>query len=103
MVDEYDPKICAEVFQTFARNGTYITPTHGTRRMDAFADNPEYRRDSGMKYIPLPQQMNWLLDADPALLRGQGVEFLSKPYTQAQLAAAIGRALGRDETVAQGA
>ena len=64
MVDEYDPKICAEVFQTFAKNGTYITPTHGTRKMDAFADNPGYRRDSDMKYIPLPQQMNWLLDAD---------------------------------------
>ena len=64
MVDEYDPKICAEVFRTFAKNGTYITPTHGTRKMDAFADDSDYRRDPRMKYIPLPQQMNWLLDAN---------------------------------------
>jgi hypothetical protein len=64
MVDEYDPKICAEVYQTFAKNGTYITPTHGTRKMDAFADDSDYRRDPRMKYIPLPQQMNWLLDAN---------------------------------------
>jgi len=64
MVDEYDPRICAEVFRTFARNGTYITPTHGTRKMDAFADDSAYRRDVRMKYIPLPQQRAWNTDAN---------------------------------------
>lgn len=64
MVDEYDPRICAEVFRTFARNGTYITPTHVTRRMDAFADDSAYRGDARMKYIPLRQQVEWLADAD---------------------------------------
>ena len=64
MVDEYDPAICAEVFQAFARNGTYITPTHGTRKMDAFADDSAYRRDPRMKYIPMRQQMGWLADAN---------------------------------------
>ena len=64
MVDEYDPKICAQVFHTFAKNGTWITPTHGTRKMDAFADNPDYRRDPRLKFIPLSQQVAWLQDAD---------------------------------------
>lgn len=63
MVDEYDPRRCAEVFRTFARNGTWITPTHVTRRMDAFAGDSAYRRDARMKYIPLRQQMGWLADA----------------------------------------
>ena len=64
MVDEYDPRICAPVFQAFARNGTYITPTHGTRKMDAFADDSAYRRDVRMKYIPMRQQMAWHADAN---------------------------------------
>lgn len=64
MVDEYNPQICSEVFRTFARNGTYITPTHVTRRMDAFAGDSAYRHDARMKYIPLAQQMGWLADAN---------------------------------------
>lgn len=62
-VDEYDPKLCAEVFRTFARNDTYITPTHVTRRMDAFAGDSAYRNDARMRYIPLRQQMAWRADA----------------------------------------
>lgn len=63
MVDEYDPRRCAEVFRTFARNGTYITPTHGTRRMDAFADDSAYRNDPRLTYLPLGQQLAWQADA----------------------------------------
>jgi len=59
MVDEYDPRACAAVFRTFAQNGTYITPTHVTRRMDAFADDSAFRRDARMRYIPLQQQVSW--------------------------------------------
>jgi hypothetical protein len=64
MVDEYDPQACAEVFRTFAKNGTYITPTHVTRRMDAFAGDSAFRHDARMKYIPLGQQFRWLADAN---------------------------------------
>jgi hypothetical protein len=63
MVDGYDPAICAEVFRTFARNRTYITPTHGTRKMDAFADDSAYRHDPRLKYVPMIQQAGWNLDA----------------------------------------
>lgn len=64
MVDEYDPKRCADVFRTFARNGTYITPTHVTRRMDAFAGDSAYRHDARLKYIPFMQRMGWFADAN---------------------------------------
>ncbi len=63
MVDEYNPRACNEVFRTFARNDTYITPTHVTRRMDAFADDAAFRNDARMKYIPARLQMGWLADA----------------------------------------
>ena len=64
MIDEYDPTICAEVFRTFARNRTYITPTLRTRKWDAFADNADYRRDPRLKYIPLISQMAWNSDGN---------------------------------------
>lgn len=64
MVDEYNPRACNKVFRTFARNDTYITPTHVTRRMDASADDAAYRNDARMKYIPGRQRMAWLVDAN---------------------------------------
>ena len=64
MVDEYNPAVCAEVFRAFVRNDTYITPTHVTRRMDAFAGDSAYRADPRMRYIPIRQQMEWLADAN---------------------------------------
>lgn len=64
MVDEYDAATCADVFQTFAANRTWITPTHGTRKMDAFADDSAYRHDPRLRFIPMAQQMRWTADAD---------------------------------------
>jgi hypothetical protein len=51
------------VFRTFVRNGTYITPTHLTRKMDAFADDSAFRNDTRMKYVSLRVQTAWLADA----------------------------------------
>jgi hypothetical protein len=64
MIDEYDPKICAEVFSTFVRNGIRYVPTHLTRKMDAFAHDPIYRRDPRSKYIPKATWKAWNDDAD---------------------------------------
>lgn len=64
MLDEYDPTRCAEVFRVFAKNRTYLTPTLGTRQMDAMAHDSAYRNDARMKYIPLPVRLAWNADAD---------------------------------------
>jgi hypothetical protein len=64
MVDEYDATTCADVFGTFARNETYIVPTHGTRRMDAMAHDSAFRHDARMKYVGGEQRLRWLLDAN---------------------------------------
>ena len=63
MVDEYDPRACAEVFRTFAKNGTYITPTHVTRRMEALAHDSTMLRDARLRYLPIGQRVEWLEDA----------------------------------------
>lgn len=85
MVDEYDARTCGEVFRRFARNRTYITPTHVTRRMDAFADDPAYRGDPRLRFIGGRQRMAWFLDAngmvasDPSLAgRRSFMEFYRK-------------------------
>jgi hypothetical protein len=64
MVDGYNADTCAEVFRTFARNRTYITPTHGTRKMDAFAHDSAFRRDARMRYVPRGQSFRWTFDAN---------------------------------------
>lgn len=63
MVDEYDPRRCAPVFRAFSRNGTWITPTHVTRRMEAFAHDSTFTSDARLRYIPVGQRMEWLSDA----------------------------------------
>jgi hypothetical protein len=63
MVDEHDAAICANVFATLARNKTYLTPTHGTRRMDAFAHDSTYRNDPRLKYVLPIQRFRWNIDA----------------------------------------
>jgi hypothetical protein len=64
MVDEFDPKICREVFRTFVRNDTRYVPTHLSRKMDAFADDPAFRQDSRSKYIPKARWKAWNTEAD---------------------------------------
>jgi hypothetical protein len=64
MIDEYDSRICAEVFSTFVRNGTRYAPTHLTRKMDAFADDAGYRQDPRSKYISKAAWKAWNEDAD---------------------------------------
>jgi amidohydrolase family protein len=79
MVDEYDPAICQEVFRTFVRNKTAYVPTHLTRKMDAFADNPDYRQDPRSKYVTTAAWKNWNDDAD-GMARGDGTAEGRKSY-----------------------
>jgi hypothetical protein len=68
LVDEYDAGMCAKVFSTFVKNGSYITPTHGTRKMDAFAHDSAYRNDPRMKYVSRLQRFRWTVDATRMVL-----------------------------------
>lgn len=63
-VDDYDPQICAPIFDTFKRNSTWYVPTHLTRKMDAFADDSAYRNDPRLKYVPRAQRIRWNDDAN---------------------------------------
>ena len=64
MVDDHDAARCDAEFETFVRNDTWYVPTHVTRRMDAYADDPEFRDDARRKYIPAFAWAEWQEDAD---------------------------------------
>jgi hypothetical protein len=46
------------------RYRTWYVPTHVTRRMDAFADDPVFRNDARSRYIPKTRWTEWNADAD---------------------------------------
>lgn len=64
MVDDHDVAACNQVFRAFVRNGTWYVPTHVTRRMDAYADDPDFRDDPRSKYLPARAWEAWQRDAD---------------------------------------
>lgn len=64
MVSRHDEAICRELFSTLKENGTYFTPTHVTRRMEAMADDEAFRNDSRLKFIFPALQDAWNRDAD---------------------------------------
>ncbi|MDX1393151.1 MAG: amidohydrolase family protein [Gemmatimonadota bacterium] len=64
MVDDHQPEVCDATFATFVRNGTWYVPTHVTRRMDAYANDPDFRDDPRRIYIPADAWDSWQADAD---------------------------------------
>ncbi|RUA27960.1 MAG: hypothetical protein DSY77_16790, partial [Bacteroidetes bacterium] len=64
MVDEFDENILNEIFEVMIKNNTWYVPTHVTRRMEAYADDPNFRNDFRNEYIPEMLLASWLKDAD---------------------------------------
>jgi hypothetical protein len=64
MVDDHDVATCDAEFRTFVRNDTWYVPTHVTRRMDAFADDPAFRSDARSRFLPAQMWEEWQKDAD---------------------------------------
>ena len=64
MVDTHDPARCARVLNTLAATDTWYVPTHLTRRMEAYADDADFRNDPRNRYVPAPLLAGWQRDAD---------------------------------------
>jgi imidazolonepropionase-like amidohydrolase len=64
MLDGHDRLQCEELFAAMRENRTWFVPTHLTRRMDAFADDPEFRDDPRLRYVHFLQRKFWSEDAD---------------------------------------
>lgn len=64
MVDQFDERKCQKIFQVMIKNKTWYVPTHLTRKMEAFADNIEFRNDTRNQYIPKFLLESWKKDAN---------------------------------------
>ncbi len=64
MVEDHDPAVCEATFRVMVDHGVAYVPTHVTRRMDAFADDPAFRDDPRRRYLPAVVWDSWQADAD---------------------------------------
>ena len=72
MVSAHDEAICRRAFAAMVEDGVAYTPTHLTRRMEAFAHDSAFRADPRGRYIPPPVLQSWMRDADQVLARSGG-------------------------------
>ena len=67
MLDEHDPRMAQAIFAAMKRNGTWYVPTHLTRWVDAYADDPVVREDPLLRYLHPLMKRQWLEDVDETL------------------------------------
>jgi imidazolonepropionase-like amidohydrolase len=64
MVAEHDSVAARAIFEAMARAGTWYVPTHLTRWVDAYADDPAVREDSLLRYLHPLMKWQWLEDVN---------------------------------------
>jgi imidazolonepropionase-like amidohydrolase len=64
LIDSHDPKKAAALFARFAKNQTWQSPTLTVLRAVAFGDDPAFRNDARLKYMPRSIQAQWLPEND---------------------------------------
>lgn len=69
MLDRHEPERAQAIFAAMARNGTWYVPTHLTRWVDAYADDPVVRDDPLLRYLHPLMRWQWLEDVDATLAR----------------------------------
>jgi imidazolonepropionase-like amidohydrolase len=74
MVDEHDPAAAEEIFAAFVENDTWYVPTHLTRWVDAYADDPAVRQDTLLRYLHPLMKWQWLEDVDATVSQDSTAE-----------------------------
>jgi imidazolonepropionase-like amidohydrolase len=59
MIDTFSAEKAATLFARFRRNGTWQTPTMTVLRSTAFLDDPTFRNDPRLKYVPTAVKGSW--------------------------------------------
>lgn len=67
MLDEHDPEMANEIFEAMKANGTWYVPTHLTRRVDAFGEDPVILDDPILKYLHPLMKWQWLEDVNKTI------------------------------------
>jgi imidazolonepropionase-like amidohydrolase len=67
MLDEHEPERARAIFAAMKDAGTWYVPTHLTRWVDAYADDPSVREDPLLRYVHPLLKWQWLEDVDGTL------------------------------------
>lgn len=80
-VETYNADRCKDMMQVFAANNTYYVPTHGTREFDFRASEPDYQKNSNLRFIGAFQLGDWKNDLNrTAKASPKGIELYKSFY-----------------------
>ena len=74
MVAEHDSAMANKIFAAFVEHGTWYVPTHLTRWVDAYADDPSVRQDTLLRYLHPLMKWQWLEDVDATVAQDTSAE-----------------------------
>lgn len=64
MLAEHDPEMAQAIFAAMKESGTWYVPTHLTRRVDAFGEQPLILKDPILRYLHPLLKWQWLEDVN---------------------------------------
>ena len=67
MLDEYNPVQAGLIFSAMKSSGTWYVPTHLTRRVDAYGDDPLVLEDPLLRYLHPLMKWQWLEDINKTI------------------------------------
>lgn len=67
MLDEHDPDMANEIFSAMKAAGTWYVPTHLTRRVDAYGEQPIILNDPMLRYLHPLMKWQWLEDVNKVI------------------------------------
>ncbi|MEN0037914.1 MAG: amidohydrolase family protein [Cellvibrio sp.] len=67
MLDEHDPALANEIFTAMKDAGTWYVPTHLTRRVDAYGEEPLILEDPLLRYLHPLMKWQWLEDVNKTI------------------------------------
>ncbi len=67
MLDQHDPELANDIFEAMKANGTWYVPTHLTRRVDAYGEDPIILEDPILKYLHPLMRWQWLEDVNKTI------------------------------------
>ena len=71
---EHDSAMANEIFSAFVEHGTWYVPTHLTRWVDAYADDPAVRQDTLLRYLHPLMKWQWLEDVNATVAEDTSAE-----------------------------
>lgn len=67
MLDHHQPEKAREIFAAMKANDTWYVPTHLTRRVDAYADDPLVLNDPALRFMHPLMKFQWLEDVNKTI------------------------------------